>query len=281
MSATLRLVHTTGYTYNGPATASYNEARLAPLATADQTILHHRLEVSPSAWSQAWTDYWGTQVTSFEVHEEHDELQVVAISTVTVDRKTVAGDELTWDELAAPAVRDEFDELLEIGDRVDPGSDFLQVVRELRGTATTPAALVDAVVGRVHGSVSYVQGRTTVRSPARDAWATGEGTCQDMAHLVIGALRSQGIPARYVSGYVLPDRDAPLGESITSASHAWIQWWDGAWLGVDPASGRVPDDFYIEMARGRDYTDVVPLRGIFTGSPGSKMNAAVEISRLA
>ena len=281
MSVTLRLVHSTGYTYNGPAKASYNEARLAPLATADQTVLHHRLEVTPSPWSQVWTDYWGTQVTSFELHEEHEELEVVAISTVTVDRKPLEGEELTWERLADQEVRDELDEVLEVGERVDPGPDFARVVQELRAAAPTPAAFVDAVVDRVHEGVSHVQGRTTVRSPARDAWDARAGTCQDMAHLVIGALRSHGIPARYVSGYVLPDRDAPVGESITSASHAWVQWWDGAWLGLDPASRRVPDDFYIEVARGRDYTDVVPLRGIFTGSPGSKMNASVEISRLA
>ncbi len=280
MSATLRLVHSTGYTYNGHASASYNEARLAPLATADQTVLHHRLEITPSPWSQVWTDYWGTQVTTFEVHEPHDELQVTAVSTVVVDRKTPTGEGLPLSEMRSVRVRDEFDELLGVSELVEPGDALRSVAADLAGRCGTAADLVDAVLARLRERVVVVPGRKA-RAASRDAWDAGEGTSADLAHLMIGTLRAQGIPARYVSGYVLGDGDAPLGETTPGEARAWVQWWDGAWLGVDPAQGVVPGDFYIEVGRGRDYADVVPLRGIFTGSPGSDMFVTVEMSRLA
>lgn len=281
MSRTLRLVHRTGYTYNGPAVASYNEARLAPRANSAQTVLHTRLEVTPTPWSATWIDYWGTAVTSFEVHEPHEELKVVAISTVTVDRKPVTGVGWEWAEYAQPGVRDEYDEVLVVGRRTEPGADFLAQVAGLRSATSAPGEFVRSVIELVRSRVEHVGGRTSALATAEEAWREGRGGSQDMAHLVIAGLRSQGIPARYVTGYVLPDDTAEIGETLTGSSHAWLQWWDGEWVGYDPSLDAVPDDFYIEVAAGRDYEDVVPLRGIFTGAPGSKMFLTVEISRIS
>lgn len=280
MSKTLRLVHRTGYAYNGPAVASYNEARLAPRANSAQTVLHTRLEVTPTPWSASWIDYWGTAVTSFEVHEPHEELKVVAISTVTVDRKAVTGLGWGWTDYARQAVREEYDEVLVLARRTDPGPDYLAQVAQLRERSTGPADFVRAVIALVRTRVTYVEGRTSALISVEQAWTETRGGCQDLAHLVIAGLRSQGIPARYVTGYVLPEDSAEIGETLTGSSHAWVQWWDGEWIAYDPARGAIPDDFYIEVAAGRDYEDVVPLRGIFTGSPGSKMFLTVEISRI-
>ena len=281
MSRTLRLVHRTGYTYNGPAVASYNEARLAPRANSAQTILHTRLEVTPTPWSASWIDYWGTAVTSFEVHEPHEELKVVSISTVTVDRKPVEGGGMTWDDYADVAIRDEFDELLHLSERTDPGAEFLAAVAEVRASSATPGEFVDRVILLVTDRVEYVTGRTSALPTAAEAWEVTYGGCQDIAHLVLAALRSVGIPARYVTGYVLPDQTTEIGETITGSSHAWIEWYDREWIAYDPARAQVPDDFFIEVAHGRDYDDVAPLRGIFTGAPGSKMFLTVEISRIS
>ncbi|WP_328823344.1 transglutaminase family protein [Metallococcus carri] len=260
MSVTLRLVHRAGYTYSGPATASYNEARMVPRSTAGQTVQHTRLEITPTPWQESWTDYFGTRVTTFELHEPHDALTAVATSTVEVDRKPVDGRRLTWEQLTGSEVTDDLEEFLAIGDRCEPGPELRAAAAELRGASATPAQFVAAVLDQV-------------RSGARAS--------KDRAHVVIGMLRSQGVPARFVAGYVLPDRDAAIGDVLDGEAQAWIEWWDGAWVAVDPVNGRAPDDFYIEVAHGRDYTDVVPLRGIFTGTPGSKMVVTVEISRLA
>lgn len=281
MSKTLRLVHRTGYTYNGPAVASYNEARLAPRANSAQTVLHTRLEVTPTPWSANWIDYWGTAVTSFEVHEPHEELKVVAISTVTVDRKPATGAGWAWSDYADAKVRDEYDEVLVPTRRTEPGAEFLAAVADLRESSTDPSEFIHAVIELVRSRVSWADGRTSALLTAEQAWTEGRGGSQDLAHLVIAGLRSQGIPARYVTGYVLHDDTAEIGETLNGSSHAWLQWWDGEWIAYDPSRGAIPDDFYIEVAAGRNYEDVVPLRGIFTGAPGSKMFLTVEISRIS
>lgn len=281
MSVTLRLVHRTGYTYTGPATQSYNEARLTPLSSSRQTVLHSRVEITPTPWVEQWTDYWGSTVTSFELHEPHEELKVVSISTVLVDGHRAETADMDWAAYAESGVGDEFEEFLRIGPRTQPSPAFQNLVTALRTDSASPQEFVTGTIDAIRSRLNYAVGRRTVYARSAGAWEDAEGACQDFAHLALGALRSQGIPARFVTGYVFPDRDAPLGESATAQSHAWIQWWDGAWRAIDPTAGEVPDDFYIEVAQGRDHSDVVPLRGIFTGTPGSKMFVTVEISRLS
>ena len=278
---TLRLHHQTGYTYKGGATASYNEARMQPQSNPDQTVQHTKVDVSPNPWTMSWTDYWGTLVTSFEVHERHPELLVDATSTVTVDRRPAESLHLSWDEMADSDVRDTWLEVLGVTPRVAPGPDFDAVLSEIRRSAAAPGDFVAQVIDRLRHEVEYLPGRTTVQTRAADAWAGRAGVCQDLAHLTIGALRSYGIPARYVSGYMLPVEDPEIGSSHVGETHAWVQWWDGAWVPLDPTRGLPPDDTYVEVGVGRDYKDVVPLSGIFTGSPGSTMFTQVEITRLA
>ncbi|WP_052595275.1 transglutaminase family protein [Luteipulveratus mongoliensis] len=278
---TLRLHHQTGYTYKGGASASYNEARMQPQTNTDQTVLHTKVDVSPNPWTMSWTDYWGTLVTSFEVHERHPELLVQATSTVTVDRRPTESAGLSWDEITGSDVTDRWLEVLVVTPRVAPGRELGSVVRQIRESSATPKEFVESVVARLREEVEYIQGRTTVHTRAADAWAARAGVCQDMAHLTIGALRSQGIPARYVSGYMLPDAEPEIGQPYVGESHAWIQWWDDAWVPFDPTNGTPPDDNYVEVGVGRDYKDVVPLSGIFTGSPGSTMFVSVEITRLS
>ncbi|WP_431843821.1 transglutaminase family protein [Calidifontibacter indicus] len=288
MSVTLRLVHRAGYTYSGPAVASYNEARMVPKSTLAQTVSHTRLEITPTPWQDSWIDYWGTNVTTFELHEPHAELKVVAISTVTVHRGHESGEgaeapgrHLGWDEVAAQEVVDDLGEYLDLTGHCTTGAAFAALVDEVRALSQTPAQFVDDIVERIHRQVGYRRERFAHASTADKVWNAGKGGSIDLAHLTIAALRAAGIPARFVIGYLLPDRTAEIGEVISGHGHCWIEWWDGEWVAFDPAVRTTPDDFYIEVAHGRDHTDVAPLRGIFTGTPGSKMSVTVEISRLA
>ncbi|GAB3588026.1 transglutaminase family protein [Calidifontibacter terrae] len=281
MSVTLRLVHRAGYTYQGPAVASYNEARMVPRSTVAQTVSHTRMEITPAPWQHSWTDYWGSKVTTFELHEPHDELKVVAISTVTVHRPESLGKGLSWTDLTSRDTIDDLSEFLEVDGSCEPGPELCVEVARLRANCDTPADFVAAVQQLLHQRISYDPRRSAHHISARAVWESGRAGVIDYAHLVLSALREVGIPARYVAGYVLNDRDAPIGDVRSGHGHAWIEWWDGDWVAVDPAEQTVPDDFYIEVAHARDHTDVVPLRGIYTGTPGSKMSVTVEISRLA
>lgn len=281
MSVTLRLVHRAGYTYSGPAVASYNEARMIPKSTLAQTVSHTRMEITPTPWQDSWVDYWGTNVTTFELHEPHGELKVVAISTVTVHREPPPGRQSSWDDVHAAEVVDDLGEYLDLTGHCTTGTDLAAVVARVREDAADPGEYVTRIVDEIHTHVGYRRERSAHASSADQVWTSGDGGSIDLAHVAIAALRAVGIPARFVIGYVLPDRDAGIGEVISGHGHCWIEWWDGEWVAVDPAARATPDDFYIEVAHGRDHTDVAPLRGIFTGTPGSKMSVTVEISRLA
>jgi transglutaminase-like putative cysteine protease len=94
-------------------------------------------------------------------------------------------------------------------------------------------------------------------------------------------LRSVGIPARYVSGYLYPKSDAPVGDTVAGQSHAWVEWWCGDWAGFDPTNGSVTGQQHVVVARGRDYDDVTPLKGVYHGAPSTGLGVTVEITRLA
>lgn len=272
-----RIRHTTGYTYDAGAVASYNEARVTPVTTAGQYVLHTRIDVTPAPWMYAYQDYWGTAVTAFEVHEMHQDLRVVSTSLVETSRVETAPQQVGWDVL--PTVRDEHIELLGIDDWVRPAADLDEEIARLRAASAAPSDFARSACELVHDSIKYVPGSTEVTTVAADAWAAKTGVCQDMAHLTIGCLRSAGIPARYVSGYLHPSKDPVIGETIAGESHAWIEWWDGEWVGFDPTNEIVPGDRHVIVARGRNYKDSPPLRGIFSTAGGSELFVGVEITR--
>ena len=130
----------------------------------------------------------------------------------------------------------------------------------------------------LHDSIRYVEGATEVTTDAADAWEVKSGVCQDFAHLALGVLREARIPARYVSGYLHPSTDPVVGEEVTGESHAWIEWWDGEWVGFDPTNARPAGEQHVLVARGRDYEDVPPLRGIYSTRGDSELFVDVEIT---
>lgn len=280
MSATLRVVHSTGYQYQDGATSSYNEARMTPRTDSEQTVLHSRLEITPAAWTHTYLDYWGTSVTAFELHERHEELRVVATSTVDIDRTTELEPPVGWDVLRSDRVASDFAEYLNPGRLVTPADGLAELVTELVAASSSPTRLVDDVRDLVRERIAYVPGVTSVQTTATEVWENGAGVCQDLSHLLVGALRAGGVPARYVSGYLMADSDAPIGEPTSGQSHAWVEYWTGAWQGLDPTNVGEVGDHHVVVGHGRDYSDVAPLRGIFTGGPAGDMYVEVTVSRL-
>lgn len=280
MNVQLKVVHKTGFTYAGGAATSFNEARLTPQTLNRQIVVHTRLDVHPTPWMWSYRDYWGTHVTAFEVLDPHDSLTVTATATVHTEQVESGGDRLTWSELRSDPVTDRFTELLHIRDRVRPPSDLAARYAEIGEGSPDPDSAARAICSLIHDEVDYVVGSTDVHAKAAEAWEARAGVCQDMAHLVIGGLRQVGIPARYVSGYLHPDADPKVGETVRGESHAWVEWWDGGWRGWDPTNNTCPGDRHIVVATGRNYDDVRPLSGIFTGAGTSAISVDVQVTRL-
>ena len=275
----MRVVHSTGYAYKSPVTASFNEARLTPRSDSRQNVILNRIETVPATRSYRYVDYWGTAVTSFDLYAPHTELEVTSSSVVETDRGEKPK-KVSWEDLNSEAVIDRYDEMLSPTDYV-PASRRIQAVGRRIAKYNEPADAVLAAAQWAHSELEYVPGTTGVHSSGLDAHREGKGVCQDYAHLTLILLRGMRIPARYVSGYLHPNREAAVGETIDGQSHAWIQAWTGGWWNYDPTNDSDINEQYISVGVGRDYSDVSPLKGIYSGEGSTDLDVVVEISRLA
>lgn len=276
----LRIKHVTGFTYAGTAHASYNEARMTPLTVPGQTTLFSQVECTPGATTWRYLDYWGTQVTVFDLQRPHQQLRVTATSLVeTADRGAAEGT-VDWDGLRPASIMDKHVEILAVTSLTAIDDELAGVAVDL-ASGLSPGQAAHAVAAWVQTNVEYVPGSTGVRTSAQEAWSLRKGVCQDIAHLTLGMLRSLGIPARYVSGYLYPRASGEVGDTIAGQSHAWVEWWVGDWTGFDPTNGVPAGLRHVIVARGRDYSDVTPLKGVYHGGPSTGLGVTVEITRLA
>ncbi len=276
----VRVVHTTGYAYASPVTASYNEVRLTPRSNTRQNVILNRVETIPATRSYRYVDYWGTAVTAFDLHAPHTELTVSSSSVVETERPEPASTRATWTDLQSVAVIDRFDEVLRPTEYT-PTSERLAAVGKRIIKNHEPREAVVAAARWARSELDYLPGTTGVHSSGLDALEKGKGVCQDFAHLTLMVLRSMGIPARYVSGYLHPKRDAKIGKTVDGRSHAWVQAWTGGWWNYDPTNDTDITEQYVSVGVGRDYSDVSPLKGIYSGKGATDLDVIVEITRLA
>jgi transglutaminase-like putative cysteine protease len=304
----LAIRHETDLRYDGPVRASYNELRMTPLDTAAQTTLASRVELSPQSPTWQYTDYWGTKVTSFDLPEPHEALTISAVSVVETSPSAWAGraDKYDWvgvDEAASEAVDRRREEDSERGAelwaqiaRMNASGELAEFTAPTERTRLDAALLAEArdlaagvgphtaaerICSWIHEAMAYVPGSTGVHTGGQEAWDSRSGVCQDFSHIAIGLLRAVGLPARYVSGYLFPVKDPQPGVSCEGQSHAWTEYWAGAWYGLDATNNVAPGLRHVVVGHGREYTDVVPHKGIYLGSPDSTLTVSVRLTRLA
>jgi transglutaminase-like putative cysteine protease len=279
----LRIEHITSVRYAGPVLTSFNEARMTPLTLPTQITLESRVAAGPGVPVWTYNDYWGTFVSVFDLPDQHDDLVIRASATVETEPFPGipgAGERPSWRQ---------------IGERAEDGrllefmlpTPLTTVTDEISGAAAaeisglTPDAAAEAISARVREHVTYMPGATGVRTNAQEAWDKGQGVCQDMAQLTVALMRSVGLPARYVSGYLHPKAEAEPGITAVGQSHAWVEYWAGEWTPLDPTSGAAVGERHVVVARGRDYVDVPPFKGIYHGPSAGDMQVTVEVTRLA
>ena len=278
----LQVVHTTRVSYSAPVRASFNEARMTPLTIPAQVTLESRVTAGPGVPVWSYCDYWGTFVSVFDITDPHETLVVRAQATVETGQglADAAPARLPWAELRAQTASGRLLEFLMPTPLTAVTPDVAAaVVDDVRDA--DPADAATEIASRVRAQVSYMAGATGVRTNAQEAWDKGQGVCQDMAQIAVSLLRAAGLPARYVSGYLHPDPKAEPGSTSIGQSHAWVEYWAGGWTALDPTSGAPVGERHVAVARGRDYADVPPLKGIYHGPPDSDMQVTVEVTRLA
>lgn len=285
-----RIRHRTEYRYSEPVDRGYNEARLIPRTLARQTCISHRIDISPPASDyRERTDYYGNRTAHFSIDTPHSELTVSAESELRVAPQPAplaySGDrrwEATRDwlragsEAAAVEAREfALDSPLVAaspalagyaGPSFRPGRPLLEAVHDL--------------MDRIHRDFRYDPEFTTLATPLARVLEHRRGVCQDFAQLAIGALRSQGLAARYVSGYL--ETSPPPGRARlvgADASHAWFAVYvpDLGWVDFDPTNNQVPATRHITLAWGRDYADVTPLKGVIYGGGSMTLRVAVDV----
>ncbi|WP_375385201.1 transglutaminase N-terminal domain-containing protein [uncultured Microbacterium sp.] len=278
----LRIEHQTGFTYQGEVSASYNEARMLPNSTDSQFVLSSSLDIEPGTAVNHYVDYFGTRVAVFDVLSAHAALQITAKSLVEVRPRPLEYADISWDRLHIEAARSiETVEQLSQTERTAPHPEVVEIARSIAAQHDDPGHAAHAIASTVGDAVEYMHGITGVHSTANEAWEARKGVCQDIAHITLGALREVGIPARYVSGYLHPRANAEVGVAVAGESHAWVEWFAGDWQGFDPTNNIEIGDRHVLVGRGRDYSDVPPLRGVYAGPFTSLLHVKVMITREA
>jgi transglutaminase-like putative cysteine protease len=282
MSWRLRVVHTTEVSYTEPVRTSFNEARMTPLTLPTQVTLDTRVSVGGGVPVWTYCDYWGTFVSAFEITEPHTDLKIKAQATVETDQAITdpGPPPLGWEDLRARAADSRLLEYLLTTPLTTVTPAVAATVIDAIHDAD-PVEAAEEIASRVRTQVGYMPGATGVRTNAQEAWDQGQGVCQDMAHVTVALLRAAGLPARYVSGYLHADPAAEPGQTATGESHAWVEYWTGSWRPLDPTSGAAVRERHVVVARGRDYADIPPLKGIYHGAPASALTVTVEVTRLA
>ncbi|HSI54315.1 MAG TPA: transglutaminase family protein [Ramlibacter sp.] len=287
----LHVVHETRYDYAPSVKTAQHMAHLKPQDGPSQRLLQHELEISPEpAQRSEAVDVYGNTRSFFSLKSAHDELKVVARSLVSTSPPLAPQNAIAWED-ARERLR------YHRAAAYDPAAEFVftstyvprhdQFVAYALPSFTPGRPLLEAareLTERIHHDFEYEPEATDISTPVLEVLAMRKGVCQDFSHVMLACLRSLGLPARYVSGYLLtsppPGKPRLVG---SDASHAWVSVYlpgvkgGGEWADLDPTNNRAPGEDYVTLATGRDYSDVAPVRGVLHGGANHQLHVAVTV----
>ena len=282
-----RISHRTTYKYLHPVSFGDHVACLKPRSFAGSALLSNSLEIRPKpATYTERVDYFGNTQCFFTVQASHKELVVESRSEVTVEDVAEKPASLPWEESAEPLGRDHTPEGLQAfqfqfeSPRIRKRPEFAAYALESFTPGRPMREASMELTTRIYREFRFDSKATDVRTPAEEAFTKRRGVCQDFAHVQIACLRSIGLAARYVSGYLRtyppPGRPRLIG---ADASHAWLSAYcrGAGWIDMDPTNNVSPTDGHVTVAWGRDYGDVSPLRGLILGGGGGSLKVEVDM----
>ena len=276
--------HLTRFRYNRPISQSMLEVRMHPRSEGAQRSFTFRLSITPRARIFAFQDHLQNQVHHFDLPQRHRELSIVADSLVSLEEGPGLPPSLpadSWAELGRMIAAGDYWEMLTPSHFARPSPLLDDLMRELDVDAPRdrdPLTLVRHVNDGIYRAFAYVRTSTAVNSPIEASLSSRQGVCQDFAHVTIAAVRSLGIPCRYVSGYLYHGRDHH-DRSADGATHAWIEaLMPGlGWVGFDPTNDLLAGSRHIRTAVGRDYADVPPTIGTMKGRAETELQVRVRV----
>lgn len=281
----LSITHQTDLDYTDYINESVMELRMAPRQEQGQHRLSFGLAIGPAAPVRSYFDWLGNTVHALSINSLHNQIRIIATSVVETDPKPI-----NWDDLSDQWMPDTkydyslYDFLLFGGSVVDSSAlrDLAKTIVDQSKVDDAPVtlrALIMSMLRTIDEKFVYEKGVTNATSPITEVLAHGRGVCQDFTHLMIGLARALNIPARYVSGYIHPDRQRFRGYTQT---HAWVELFVPSlgWLGVDPTNNCTVSQNFVKVAVGRNFQDVPPNKGIYKGLGKESIHVAVHTDEL-
>jgi transglutaminase-like putative cysteine protease len=283
----LDIRYVTTFEYDDLVRESQNELRACPTSDERQQLLSYRVTTTPSSKVLSTVDYWGTRVDAFGVRVPHAALEIVAEAVVDTSRVPPITAAPRMAALGDPEFVDRHSEYLQPSPHCTWGPGIEALARTRAEAIGDDLISVVLALHRVTGtSLRYVQGATYVGVPVDEVLDRGEGVCQDYAHVALALCRSIGIPARYVSGYLFTVDDSTgadaEGDVVNVQTHAWVEAAipGVGWFPLDPTNQIEVGERHVKIGHGRDYDDVPPLKGVFSGPGEHDLSVAVEMRRM-
>ncbi|MBH0230494.1 transglutaminase family protein [Halobacillus yeomjeoni] len=279
-----QIEHTNTFYYENFVDQSMNHIRLKPRTDECQRLLAYRTEIYPNSVIKEHVDLWGNHVQTFFIPEKHEHLTVETSSTVSIQKTPLIRMIHSSDEMRTIFHSDLFRNhylayLNETPYTFMYKEQVAEITREV-GNPSDPIQFSLDLMEYINRSLIYDTLTTNVNTKAYESWPMKAGVCQDFAHIMISVLRANGIPARYVSGYLYVGEDSALiGDAAT---HAWVEVMVPGigWVGLDPTNNVEVLEHHIRIGTGRDYADVSPLQGVYRGG-GQKLDVKVSVTLLS
>lgn len=276
------------YRYDADVVDNINALRIRPATSSRQHVDDFTVRLSPEVRQHWHQDYYGTDVVEFEITRPHRELVIDAHAHVTTEPQPEPSPS-DWSDLATPGYREAGSEFLMQTDDAS-GHPLLDELRAEMASAPSPLDAVLLVSDLIPDRLEYRKGATYVDSTLEHVLDLRAGVCQDFVHLGLYLLRSQGIAARYASGYLYTRGDASDATADGAASvevdtHAWIEALlpnadaEPRWVSIDPTNRGLTDECHVKIGHGRHYADVPPIKGVYRGGADSVLEASVTMTR--
>lgn len=276
-----QIEHTNTFYYDNFVDQSMNHIRLKPSTDECQRLLAYRTEITPGSMTKEHIDLWGNHVETFFIPEKHEHLTLKTTSTVSIQKSPLIRMVECSDEMQrifhSKLFRHHYLAYLNETPYTFLYKEQIEEIAKEVGDARNPIQFALNLMAYVHQSIMYNTTTTQVNTKAYESWPIRAGVCQDYAHVMIGVLRSHGIPARYVSGYLYVGEDSALiGDAAT---HAWVEVMVPGigWIGLDPTNNVEALEQHIRIGTGRDYADVSPLQGVYRGG-GQNLDVKVSVT---
>lgn len=278
---TFKIQHITRYEYDRPVRESANQIKIYPFVQPGLEVQSHALHISGDPQVFRYQDYWGNTVGTFSLDQAHSALEIESRLVVRIQAPIVqttgelsaaeswaaihqaAGSQLVLLELSRP-------------EELNRRSTLDQIVQALSPGADAPALFVERCSAYVYEHFEYRKGITTIETTVDEILDHRFGVCQDFAHVLLEMLRTASIPARYVSGYICPNRNGVRG---AGATHAWVEGWlpGRGWTGIDPTNNTWVSDQHVPLAVGRHFDDCTPIKGAFKGPANQQLSVYVSV----